>query len=88
MHRRLSSRVEVWYFQSSMETVIEQLELTKKQIERELYQAKATANRALEAQERADLERKVSDQACDEFRASLVKTKEAHDLAMQTINDI
>ena len=74
--------------QQSLEQVIEQLESNKLKMDKELYNANALANRAVEAQERADLERKVADQSSDEYRAALIKSKEAHDLAMQTIHDL
>ena len=57
-------------------------------MDKELYNANALANRAVESQERAELERKVADQSSDEYRAALIKSKEAHDLAMQTIHDL
>ena len=74
--------------QNSMEQAIEQLEANKAALDKQLYDARAQANRAIEAQERAELERRVADEVCDEFRAVLVKTKEAHELAMKTIHEL
>ena len=42
----------------------------------------------MEAQQHAELERQVADQSCEEFRVALQKTKEAHDLAMQTMREL